>query len=269
MAGAFLYENLIAGAATVTAADTAADAGVSNLLDPQPRRRMRVALDPASASILVDFGALKACDCVAVISTNCTASALVRVRLSTSDPAGLAGDIWDTGLVAADTGPAANGNIIVNPGTFTPLYVGRYLLVQVSDGTQPYMDIGILAAGQMWRLSRAQSYGFRDGRLMLDQRERNPLTGAEFPVPSLFNPRFAAFQVQNLSGIEVRVQERAMLRNLGAVKDALWIPDVALSRSEQNLRSIWGAAAQPGDDAGAERVNFIGWSRAWRLIERG
>jgi len=34
---------------------------------------------------------------------------------------------------------------------------------------------------------------------MLDRRDRNPYTGAEFPVPAIVNPRMAAFTLPALS----------------------------------------------------------------------
>jgi hypothetical protein len=266
MAGAFLYDNLMAGAVSVSDpfGPPLVDIPLSNLLDPQPRLRMR--WQGRDAAILVDFGLLVPIDCVALVSTTMEDTALVEIRLSTVDPTGIAGDAWST-FGSADTAAAANGNVIfvraAGPAS------GRYLLITVGLGVLPFMDIGVLAVGQLWRLTRAQSYGAREGRIILDQRDRNPFTGAEFPVPALFNPRFAAFAAQNMRASEIVGDQRAMVRQLGAVKDALWIPDTGLSRFEMNRRAIWGAAAQPGDDVGAERVNFPGWSQAWRLIERG
>lgn len=269
MPGAFLYDNLVLTAPTfsVSPGSVAESTPQSFLLDPQPRLRVRVFLSPASISVLVDFGASRAIDCVAAISSNATAAATIRVRLSTADATGAAGDAWDSGIGgAASTGADAGGNIVVvrTAGTAT----GRYLLVDIIDGTLDFFDLGILAAGPLWRLARAQSYGAREGRIILDQRDRNPFTGAEFPVPALVNPRFAAFAVQNMTRAETIAQNREMQRRLGAVGDALWIPDLGLSRFEMNRRAIWGAVAQPGDDVGAERVNFPGFSQAWRLIER-
>jgi hypothetical protein len=62
------------------------------------------------------------------------------------------------------------------------------------------MDIGVLG--------RSTAYGIREGRVMLDQRDRNPLTGVEFPVPAIINPRFATFVLPALSLTEARNQHR-------------------------------------------------------------
>ena len=97
----------------------------------------------------------------------------------------------------------------------------RYLRVDLTDGAAPYMDIGLLVAGQLWWLQRGTAYGIREGRVMLNQRDRNPYTGAEFPVPAIVNPRMAAFTLPALSTAEARNQHRDMLRRLGAARDTL------------------------------------------------
>lgn len=267
MAGAFLYDNLVVQGVGLSAIAAATGSSGSALLDPQPRNRAR--WSGTAAAVLVDFGASRPVDCVAVISTtlgNWGGVGVVRARLSTTDATGAAGDAWDTGSILAETSTDAMGNIVLvrTAGTAT----GRYLLVEVLDGSAPYVDIGIVAAGALWRLTRAQSYGFIDGRVILDTRDRNDMTGAEFPAAALVNPRFTAFQAALLSNAEATGAQRTMQARLGAVRDALWIPDMGLTQAELNARSIWGAVARPGDDAGATRAVFPGWNRAWRLLER-
>ena len=83
------------------------------------------------------------------------------------------------------------------------------------------MDIGLLVAGQLWQLQRGPAYGIHEGRVILDRRDRNPFTGAEFPVPAIISPRVAAFTLPALSVAEARNQHRDLLRQLGAAGDAL------------------------------------------------
>ena len=97
----------------------------------------------------------------------------------------------------------------------------RYLRVDLTDGAAAFMDIRLLVAGQLWRLQRGTAYGIREGRVMLDRRDRNPFTGAEFPVPAIINPRFAAFTLPALSVAKARNQHHDHLRQLGAAGDAL------------------------------------------------
>lgn len=268
MAGAFLYDNLVRQGVGIAAVAAVTGTAGSALLDPQPRNRARWA--GTAAAVLVDFGAQRPVDCVAVISTTLGAFGgtltFVRVRLSTADATGAAGDAWDTGTIPASTSADAAGNVVLvraaGPAS------GRWLLVELLDGTAPYVDIGIVAAGALWRLTRARSYGAIEGRLTLDARDRNDMTGAEFPAPGLVNPRFTAFQVQMMPNAEATGAQRTMQARLGAARDALWIPDIGLSQAELNARSLWGAVARPGDEAGATRAAFPGWNRAWRIVER-
>ncbi|MBR0649499.1 hypothetical protein GXW78_07500 [Roseomonas terrae] len=265
MPGAFLYDDVTARAASVTAAAaTVPTMPLSNLQDPQPRVRTRFM--GSSAAILFDLGASRPLDCVAPLSGTLTASATIRVRLSTADITGAAGDAWDSGVGPAATGDEANGNVVVvraaGPAT------GRYLLVEVTDAALSEIDIGLVVAGALWRMTRAQSWGYQEDRMILDRRDRNGYTGAEFPAPALSNPRFAAFETRYLGVSEIATQYRAMVRRNGAVRDVLWVPDTGLSRVEMNLRSIWGAVVQPGQADGMTRTAFPGWSRSWRVVER-
>ena len=97
----------------------------------------------------------------------------------------------------------------------------NYLRMDLTDSEAPYMNIGLLVAGQLWRLLRGTAYGIREGCVMLDRCDRNSYTGAEFPVPAIMNPRIAAFTLAALSTAEARNQHRDMLRRLGAARDTL------------------------------------------------
>ena len=90
----------------------------------------------------------------------------------------------DTGLVNAEAQDESQGNVVlVLPAPVT----ARYLRVDLTDGAASYMDIGLLVAGQLWRLLRGTAYGIREGRVTPDRRSSNPYTGSEFSVPSIMN----------------------------------------------------------------------------------
>lgn len=264
MPGGFLYSDLIADAVLASGAASVSTMPLSNLQDPQPRVRTRFV--GGTVSILADLLASRSLDCVYLGSTTLTSGATIRVRLSASDVTGAAGEAWDTGVVSASTGDEANGQMVVLR-TAGPAS-GRYLMVDLVDAALSVIDIGVLAAGALWRVTRAQSYGYREGRLILDREDRNAYTGAVFPAPALSNPRFAAFQIAWMGRTETEAQHREMIRRNGATRPALWIPDLSLSQAEINNRSIWGAVAQPGEEAAPARPAFAGWTRSWRVVER-
>jgi hypothetical protein len=171
----------------------------------------------------------------------------------------------DTGTIAAEAQDANQGNVIM---MLPAPVVGRYLRIDIENPTAAFTDIGVLAAGQLWRVMRGTAYGIREGRVILDRRDRNPFTGAEFPVPAIANPRFAAFTLPSLSVAEARGQHRALLAALGAAGDALWIAELNDTMAERNRRAIWGAVNTPGEDAAISRDNLPLSSRAFRIQER-
>ncbi len=129
---------------------------ITNLQDPQPRRRAR--LMGSSATITADLGAEVPVDCVALISTTLGAGAMVQARLSNA--ANFSVTLADTGLLNAEAQDESQGNVVlVLP---TPV-TARYLRIDLTDGAAPYMDIGLLVAGQLWRLLRGGSWDSNPG----------------------------------------------------------------------------------------------------------
>ena len=108
----------------------------------------------------------------------------------------------------------------------------------------------------------------RESRFMLDRRDRNPYTGADFPSSAIVNPRMAAFTLPALSTAEARSPHSEMLRRLGAARDTLWIVELTDSLAERNRRTIWGAMNTPGEDAAISRDSLPLASRGFRVVER-
>jgi hypothetical protein len=173
--------------------------------------------------------------------------------------------VLDSGIIATATGDEASGNVVLlapQPA------IARYLRLDLAVSGAAAIDIGRFIAGPLWRPRHSYAYGIVEGRQINDRVDINLLTGARFPVPALANPRFAKFSLPLLTTAEARGDFRALTRALGGVGDLLWIPDTALSQAELNNRSLWGAAAAPGDLAGASRDSFVGSSRSFTITER-
>lgn len=267
MATGFLWNNLVASAAYLGDLGTAAIAAlpISNLLDPQPRVRARYTT-PTGIQIWCDFGASSAVSCVALIGTTLGQSGgSPTVRARVSDDAAFGSATWDTGAIDPETDDYANGNVVLVHATSA---TGRYLRVDIEDAAASLVDLGCLAAGLLWRPSYQPSYGMGEGRLILDRRDRNPFTAAEFPVRAVVNPRQASFQLPVISRAEAIAEWRSIVNTLGAVGDVLWVPDDSLSQSELNQRSIWGAILEPGGAALLQRASFVHHTRAFTLTER-
>ena len=261
MPGAFLYDNAIKSATLASAQATVPSMPLANLQDAQPRRRAR--LNAASATIDVDLLAALQVDCVALLSTTLSATATIRMRLA--NVSSFATLLADTGSINAEAQDGAQGNVVlVLPAPVT----ARYLRIDLTDGAAAFMDIGLLVAGQLWRTERSIAYGIEEGRLMLDRRDRNSFTGAEFPVPAIFNPRYARFTLPVLSDAEVRNQHRSLVRQLGAARDGLVILDIADGLAERNRRALWGALNEPGGNAGTIMAAFNISERSFLVTER-
>jgi hypothetical protein len=171
----------------------------------------------------------------------------------------------DTGTIAAEAEAANQGNVIL---TLPAPALGRILRIDIENPTATFTDIGVLAAGQLWRTERSIAYGIDEGRLMLDRRDRNAFTGAEFPVPAVINPRYARFTLPVLSDAEVRTQHRELVRQLGAARDGLVIPDIADGLAERNRRALWGGLNEPGTNAGTIMATFNINERSFTVTER-
>jgi len=267
MAGAILYANLVTLGVGLNVF-SAVEGSASCLLDPQPSNRARWA--GGAATVLIDFGGPRPIDGVAALSTTLGvwgSLSVVRLRLSTVDATGEAGDAWDTGTVPTETNTDNLGNLVLvrAAGPVT----ARYLLLQVIDGSAPLIDIGLVVAGALWRMSQAPSYGYAEGRMALDTRATNGFTGAQFPVPARLNPRAMLWKNDMLSRAEGTGALRALTARVGAARDVLWVPDTGLSQAELNARSLWGPVGKPGDLMGAVRTAFPGWTRNWDMVERG
>jgi len=172
---------------------------------------------------------------------------------------------YDSGTILAETGPDAGGNVIlVSPASAS----GQYFRMDLSDGSLPYIDVGRVVAGPLWRPRWAMEYGVREGRLILDRRDRNPFTGAEFPTRAVANPRTVTFTLPIAANSELHSAHRELVEKLGAAGDALWIPELSLSLSERNRRSIWGAVNAAGEEAVSEHVAYSLARRQFRMVER-
>lgn len=265
MAAAFLHDNLIPAAVFIGNLGTAQVAALplSNLSDPQPRVRSR--WQPATAGIYVDFGSTVTISCVALIGTTLgTLGGSPLMSIQFGHDAGFGTSTWATGAFDPQTSAAAGGNVIVVNATSAS---GRYMILTLSDADASYLDVGRLVVGPLWRLEYGFSYGVTEGRLMLDRRDRNSFTGAEFPVPAVTNPRMTTFTLPLISDAEAIGEYRTMRDTLGAAGDALWIPDATLALAELNQRCIWGGVAEPGASL-LSRATFLSHSRNFTIVER-
>lgn len=152
------YGDLIAAATTtVTASSQLSTLPAAHLKHPHVSMPWRTGA-VTSGYILADVGSSRAFGWTAVAGLNLSITGTVRVRLSTADATGAAGNAYDSG--------------VISPGGVDPAYrlfahllpnspSGRYLRLDFSDATLPYIQAGRLWAGPALRMTRSFEYDYR------------------------------------------------------------------------------------------------------------
>jgi hypothetical protein len=128
----------------------------SNLKTPHPSERWRSLT--AADWIMLDKGASVSSDTVALFGLTCGANATARLRLSSIDASGAAGDILDTGVLAVGA-----ASFSVDYASFVyrlPAPAAwRYTRIDLADPDAAYVEAGCLLDG----LSESFAYNFVPG----------------------------------------------------------------------------------------------------------
>lgn len=108
-----------------------------------------------SAYLLCDMGASLSIGGTALMGLNVTPGATFRVRLSTADATGAAGNAYDSGTIGSY-------NIDPYKRIFVDLFnaTGRYLRIDITDLSVSFIQAGRWFAGTMWTPGKAQAFGW-------------------------------------------------------------------------------------------------------------
>lgn len=155
MGSAALAGENLADAGTI-AGEQVLDLPVSNLLDPDVERRWRSPTN--SATFVWDYGASVSADLIQLLGLTFGTSSTVRLRLSTVDASGAAGNVLDTGAIAD-----GSANLDTDYGSFvyrnaTPLTF-RYARFDIVDPDAAYVEAGRLAIWLLEAFTYNQAYG--------------------------------------------------------------------------------------------------------------
>ncbi|MFT4117456.1 hypothetical protein [Bradyrhizobium sp.] len=144
MANACLLIDNVAENSVISASSQALTMPASNLKTPHPSQRWR-SLDPVGWFIS-DKGPGLPVDTVLICGLTCSANASVRLRLSSIDASGVAGDVLDSGAIGSGA-----ASFDAEYGEFlwllpAPL-VWRYTRFDISDTDADYVEAGCLVEG--------------------------------------------------------------------------------------------------------------------------
>jgi hypothetical protein len=266
MAGVFGFPDwLRRGVSISLRAGTAVDSmPLEYLYDPQPGLRARIVPAAGIVSIVCDFGAAVPQGLICLVNSTASGAETVRVRLSSADSTGAAGDVSNT-LHATTNADRTRGAVVcLLPADLS----ARYMRIDIADIAGLVFDIGSLMAMQTVRPGNGMAFGAMEGRRSLGVADRNNFTGAEFRVAGIAQPRYADFSLPSLTSAEYAGAVRDMIADVTAADDVAWVPDDALAQSELNLRTVIGGIKTPGDDLGITRDRPMRGTARFRIVER-
>jgi hypothetical protein len=232
-------------------------ASVQNLKTEDVRHVWRG--DETTPHILADFGSQIEVGATALMNFNALADDGVRVRLSTIDATGVAGDAYDSGtsFIPTAVDPAFRIFLHVLP---TPA-IGRYLRLNFTLASIP--EAGRWFAGPAWLPSRSFSFGWRPP--WRDASRRAESLGQVIYIDRKIRQRGMQFSLRGITETEWATQVNEINRICGTSRDILICKDIA--NSNLGRVTIWGLLEQPVDASQPEQstdfwvADFEAWER--------
>jgi len=173
LAKAALIARNLADAGTVSASSTIGTLLAANLQTPHLARVWRSATELTSCWVLVDLGASTSVDFVALMATVLSGTATYRLRISTVDATGAAGDAYDSTATDADLDQHYPHLVLPLAAPVT----GRYVRIDLADGAPTQFEAGRLIVGALYRpthnLRRDYQLTFYDGS-RVDESDGGP-----------------------------------------------------------------------------------------------
>jgi hypothetical protein len=225
MSNALISYNNLADSASLTASSQSLLLPVSNIQNPHVVRRWR-GNDGTTDFFVADFGALTSIDTVAVLGITGTQ---IRIRVSSVDSTGAAGDIFDGGSVSVDQ------NYLSSICLITSVVTGRYLRVDIST-TGAFVEAGRLFAGLKTKFSYNYTAGWK--RTWVDPSTRTKTLSGQtqiFQRPS-YRTYDVSFDFITQSDRDGFVEAIDMVNSLKT--DVLFVSNPASANLSRD--SVWG-----------------------------
>lgn len=261
MASAFnaaaAYVNLLDTAATVVSATSAQIlTPPSLLLDPHVSRHWRGS-GGISDDIIVDLGSTQSIDTIYGMGSNLTASGSTRLRVSSVDSTGAAGDEYESGAIVGKVDPNYGYAPFLLP---TPVS-GRYVRMGFSDASLSAIELGRMFIGLRTQFTYNFDYGWSIQRV-----DRSTRTKTRSGQTQVF--RDNAYRTFDLPMNFVAPEDRyglieAMDIACGQNTDVLMISDPTSSNLGRD--SIWGLVS---DLTAIIQPNLAVFTKDYKIEER-
>lgn len=219
-------------AATVTAGSSASTHPVSNVQHPHVARHWRSASAVKSTYINLDLGSSLSCAALALLGTNLTTSATIRIRSSDTDPTATTGTEVDTGTVSA--------GIVTGYGgvykTFTAT-ASRYWRIDLEDTTvADHLEVGRLFLGPTWTPTYGHSYGYSIGWQDVSPRDVTP--GGQWYISERARRRVLQLSMDFGTQADMLGSALNLGREAGSATDVLVMPET--SGNYVPVLAVWG-----------------------------
>lgn len=231
------YRDFCTTATSITASSALSTLPATNLALPQLERGWQTATGVTSANITVDMGGTVTIGDCCLINTNLTAAATCRVRVSTADATGAAGDALDTGTVSAGVDPDYGKMVRV----FSSNVSGRYFRIDLTDTSLTGgIYVGRLAILRAIRFTRNYAFGWK----LLGRDFTNvSLTesGSEYALRGNYQ-RGISFTLPAITITERDGEAEKLRRTVGTFDDILVVRDPDSTNLGRD--SFWGRLQQ-------------------------
>jgi hypothetical protein len=234
MSAAVAFNNLAdLSTSTISAQGFITTAPPSLLTNPHVGKKWRH--NATSSYIIADLGAAQAIDTVMLAGLNLTAPT-VRLRLSTADSSGTAGDIYDSGSFATTTQflDPNSGLLIFFPTAGS----ARYVRIDLAQAAVSYIEAGRIFIG----VRETFTNGLQTPWSRMFARRSNDVIGVGGQTFVDLRQGFRRIQfsfefIQEDERLDFLETLSASIVNLGHL-DALWIKDTV--STAMSIDSIWG-----------------------------
>ncbi len=224
------YQNLADDAALTTDSELST-LPAANVQEEHVARKWRTGA-VTDAYLVFDLGSSMAASVMAMLGTNLSEDATVRVRASDSDATGATGEIYDSGVI--DAGVKSGFGAIYH--LFDEVSA-RYWRIDLSDSSLTYIEAGRVFIGPRWTPALGVEFGSWSPFVEDPSQIRRSYGGQSY-ADVLPKRRGIQMTLNYLSDDEAFDSAHAMLMACGTTADVLVIPRETSGRNSEE--AVWG-----------------------------
>lgn len=244
-------------AALLTASSQIATLPASNVQHAHLARKWHTAAGVKSATLLADLGSSLSIGILALLGTNLTSAATLRLRGSDADPTGVAGEKYDSTTIAA----GVNNEFRDIYKWFTAA-AARYWLLNLDDATvASNLQVGRIFLGPKWTPSYGQSWDWAPE--VSDSSVVEHSIGGQIYADELPKKRRLSFALDYLAESEAMDSVHKLRRACGVTRGVLVIP--MESGSYISHQALWGRLVETRSPIFHRRANL--WSAKFEQEE--